>query len=214
MTEQEWLASEDPPALLDFLIYRSHPDMPWFKTPSGRKLRLWVEACRLRWPAIAARTDLSDATRLDQATHHWSGVKSAAPAAEIAALLREIVGNPFRPVALPESVTGELTVQMLAQAAYDSGKAGDGALDPLTLMALADALEEAGMPAEEDSESVVEYCDAFMYGCEEFDAMATCTHKKTRKVASRTPHPLLAHLRSAGPHYRGCFAVDLILGKS
>jgi len=27
------------------------------------------------------------------------------------------------------------------------------------------------------------------------------------------PHPTLAHLRSPGPHYRGCWAVDLILGK-
>lgn len=27
------------------------------------------------------------------------------------------------------------------------------------------------------------------------------------------PHPLLAHLRGPGPHVRGCWAVDLILGK-
>lgn len=31
-------------------------------------------------------------------------------------------------------------------------------------------------------------------------------------VASQ-PNPLLAHLRSPGPHWRGCWAVDLILGK-
>lgn len=27
------------------------------------------------------------------------------------------------------------------------------------------------------------------------------------------PHPILAHLRSPGPHWRGCWAVDLVLGK-
>jgi hypothetical protein len=26
-------------------------------------------------------------------------------------------------------------------------------------------------------------------------------------------HPLLAHLRSPGPHVRGCWAIDLLLGK-
>lgn len=45
MTEQEWLTSGDPQQMLDFLVYRSHSDMPWFKTPSERKLRLFACAC-------------------------------------------------------------------------------------------------------------------------------------------------------------------------
>jgi hypothetical protein len=32
--------------------------------------------------------------------------------------------------------------------------------------------------------------------------------------AGATDPQLLGHLRSAGPHVRGCFAVDLLLGKS
>jgi hypothetical protein len=29
----------------------------------------------------------------------------------------------------------------------------------------------------------------------------------------RTPHPLVAHLRSPGPHWRGCWGVDLLTGR-
>lgn len=33
-------------------------------------------------------------------------------------------------------------------------------------------------------------------------------------VIDEAPHPILAHLRSSGPHVRGCWALDLILGRS
>ncbi len=32
-------------------------------------------------------------------------------------------------------------------------------------------------------------------------------------LSPEAEHPIVAHLRSAGPHYRGCWAVDLVLGK-
>jgi len=113
-----------------------------------------------------------------------------------AALLRCIVGNPFRQVALdPAWLTP--TVTALAQAIYEgeqqacpmcrgSGKLQDHACErchgsgkvPTGLQAhllpiLADALEEAGCTAED----------------------------------------ILAHCRSGGEHVRGCWVVDLILGK-
>jgi hypothetical protein len=81
-------------------------------------------------------------------------------------LLREIVGNPFRPVAFDPAWRSP-TVAALAGAIYD-----ERAFDRLPI--LADALEEAG-------------CD----------------------------HPdVLAHCRGDGPHVRGCWVVDLVLGKS
>ena len=36
----------------------------------------------------------------------------------------------------------------------------------------------------------------------------------TGKEAALAPHPLLSHLREPGPHCRGCWAVDAVLGKS
>jgi hypothetical protein len=81
-------------------------------------------------------------------------------------LLREVFGNPFRPVALePAWLTSE--VRALAHAIY-----AERAWDRMPI--LADALQEAG--------------------CENED--------------------VLAHCRSAtAPHVRGCWVVDLLLGK-
>jgi hypothetical protein len=90
----------------------------------------------------------------------------------LAALLHDISGNPFRPVfRAPTHRTP--TIVSMARAAYDERHLPSGELDPHRLVVLADALEEAGAPAE-----------------------------------------LLEHLRSPGPHVRGCHVVDLCLGLS
>ncbi|HKB36326.1 MAG TPA: hypothetical protein VKD72_07730 [Gemmataceae bacterium] len=89
-----------------------------------------------------------------------------------AALLREIVGNPFRPVFLDSTWPGSPVVA-LARAAYTERGLPSGHLEPDRLAVLSDALEEAG--------------------CDNAD--------------------LLAHLRGPGPHVRGCWVVDLLLGK-
>ncbi|HEY1186580.1 MAG TPA: hypothetical protein VGE74_02935 [Gemmata sp.] len=81
------------------------------------------------------------------------------------ALLREIFGNPFRPVALaPEWRTD--TVVLLAQQVYNSHDFG-------AMPVLADALQDAGCVAAD----------------------------------------VLSHCRSEGPHMRGCWVVDWVLGK-
>ena len=80
-------------------------------------------------------------------------------------ILRDIVGNPFRPVTFdPEWRTS--TVTALAQQMYDSR-------DFTAMPILADALQDAG--------------------CENAD--------------------ILDHCRGPGPHVRGCWVVDLVLGK-
>lgn len=84
-----------------------------------------------------------------------------------------------------------------------SGHIDDGALEADRLAVLADALEEAGCPEYEkchdcqDESPYRIYCD-------------TC---KDSGRCGKLPHPLLAHLRSPGPHVRGCWAIDLLLGK-
>jgi hypothetical protein len=84
-------------------------------------------------------------------------------------LLRDIYGNPFRPVAVAPVwlAWNGGTVPKLAQAIYD-----ERAFDRLPI--LADALEEAG--------------------CADSD--------------------ILSHCRQPAEHVRGCWAVDLLLGKS
>jgi hypothetical protein len=84
-------------------------------------------------------------------------------------LLREVFGNPFRPVTILHTVFAwnDGTVAKLAQGIYD-GRAFDG------LPVLADALEAAGA----------------------------------------TDAALLGHLRGPGPHALGCWALDIVVGKS
>ena len=81
-------------------------------------------------------------------------------------LIRDIFGNPFRPVAFDPSWRTS-TVVALAQQMYESR-------DFSPMPVLADALQDAG-----------------------------CEHEA-----------ILAHCRGDGPHVRGCWVVDLILGKS
>jgi hypothetical protein len=81
-------------------------------------------------------------------------------------LLREIFGNPFRPVAL-NAASQTSDVVSLARAIYD-----ERAFDRMPI--LADALEDAG-----------------------------CTNAD-----------ILEHCRQPAQHVRGCWALDLILGKS
>jgi hypothetical protein len=94
-------------------------------------------------------------------------------AAGVAALLRDVIGNPFRPAPL-NAAWRTPTSLALAAAAYDNRILPAGTLEPARLAVLADALEEAG-----------------------------CTDAE-----------ILGHLRLPGPHLRGCFAVDQVLGRS
>ena len=145
-------------------------------------------------------------------------------------LLRDIVGNPFRPVTLAACNCGSCvapgrqhhngpcavrrlrtpTVVSLAQAAYEERDEATGHLDPLRLAILADALEEAGCadaPGRTVSE-VVRLAQSVRGCCSRHADNAACDC-----LRNAVPDGILAHLRPPGPHVRGCWAVDLILGK-
>jgi hypothetical protein len=221
MTEEQWLACTDPKAMLDFLRGQA----------SDRKLRLFaVACCRNFWhlvedersrkavevserfaDGVATRKEVRSARRelkadfrnkrrvaiakgvSEQRAAAWAfgwdiarytlrakscdaaslGILGFAPASgqqnRPVEWLRDVFGNPFRPVAIDPAwfAWDGGAVRKLAQGIYD-----ERAFDHLPI--LADALEEAG--------------------CDQAD--------------------LLAHLRGPGPHVRGCWALDLLLGKS
>jgi hypothetical protein len=79
-----------------------------------------------------------------QGRSHESGWRINGPA-----LLREIFGNPFRPVRLPPAWKkwNGGAIPRLAQAAYEERRLPEGTLEPARLAVLADALEEAGADA-------------------------------------------------------------------
>jgi len=99
----------------------------------------------------------------------------AAERKDQAAVLRDIFGNPFRPLAVDPSWLSwnDAVVVRLAQAAYEDRHMPEGTLDNGVLKILADAVAEAG--------------------CTDLD--------------------ILNHCRQLGEHVRGCWVVDLILGK-
>jgi hypothetical protein len=216
MTEAKWLTCIDPQPMLDFLQ----------GSASDRKLRLFaVACCRRIWPLLtedrcrtavevaeryadhqADRRELTAARRavvrvmngLTQAIgpkflrsaavqqvvaeridrHNRVGEMAAMIAQSVGgqrkmqdeaaaqcAILRDMVGNPFRPVPVsPNWLT--TNVIALGQGIYD-----ERAFDRMPI--LADALEEAG-----------------------------CTDAS-----------ILEHCRSGREHVRGCWVVDLVLGK-
>jgi hypothetical protein len=265
MNEAEWLASQDPAAMLNWVTGREKT-RPFNRSMlSDRKLRLFACACmRLTgeqpkygsdwlsvWEVDGQPMDHEPAGQPLLAAQSWAepGPRSV----QFATLLRCIVGNPFRPVTLPkkrpccprcgserwvpvepESVMWcrdcnerwgwpkdayscpwkTTTVLALAQTAYDE-RLADGPLDPHQLLVLSDALEEAGVDAP------CKACEG--KGAVEGDAgksYITGLPIAVRIVCGgcdgtgRVPHPLLAYLRSPGPHVRGCHALDAILGQS
>lgn len=109
---------------------------------------------------------------------HFEGLPTSADsiwAAEEEAqckLLRDIIGDPFRPVSLDRSCL-DPAVTIVAALAYEERALPSGEIDAVRLAGLADLLQQGG----------------------------------------RGDAEILNHLRGPGPHVRGCWAVDLLLGK-
>lgn len=163
--------------------------------------------------------------------------RGRADGVQVADAIRCHIINPFRPVTLPVGEecgecaprrrwqetwcvtchgTGHgpspvLTplVRDLAEAAYQERRE-DGTLDPDRLLVLSDALEEAGVPTDETC------CRCGGTGSLGGGRKVPASRTKLCDACGgrlQLPHPLLAHLRSPGPHYRGCWAIDLLTGR-
>lgn len=278
MTEQEFLASADPAAMLSWLLQDASPvavnhGLPHAR-PTDRKLRLW--GCAVSRRLVATPASHSHLAAIEEAADAWpsdwyelpfeirsywccdsdlgrglenllgTNVPGTTTKADI---LRDIVGNPFRPLEIYEAVlrcsscgrdnprtraehficvecTGVVetatltpawitpTVLALAGAAYKE-RLDDGTLDPDRLAVLSDALEESGCPAWQECPD----CGGSGWDPNRaVNILAFCRRcqadpGKWDKGTGRVPHPLLAHLRSPGPHYRGMWSLDLVLGK-
>jgi hypothetical protein len=283
MTESEWLASDDPAAMLAHLTHETHRhahgvvlaprDAP---LASDRKLRLFACACcRQVWVRLtdglsraavevaerfaddpAGARGLFNMTygRLGKLEHSatwllvlrcfWhpaalaDGIANTypySPPAAQAALLRCLVGNPWRPWVVCRR---DRCQPVYGSCALDSGHAGQHDARPKrfeagwlrlrdcavprvaesiyqarrfdALPVLADALEEAGCPAEEACARCGGRGDVALGFPGEVVGWQTCPGPCRGK--GRLRNPLLAHLRGPGPHARGCWALDLVLG--
>jgi hypothetical protein len=154
LTEQDWLACPN-----------SKP-MDWFiqKKTSDRKMRLFASAsCRRFWNVLDAETrreveawecfadgeitrqefaSASSGSWSDPSDYAWNKAKGSEGLAQ-ANLLRDILGNVFRPITFSPSWLTP-TVTSLASTAYEERALPSGELDTACLSVLADALEETG----------------------------------------------------------------------
>ena len=242
MSEGEWLVSEDSKAMMAFLTQSSFGpaglarETAGIFPPSDRKFRLFACACvRLCGTLLVAGTtcqldaveglegQVSEADYLAihpllippvsrLASHHASLPDRRSGKSN---LFRCIVGNPFRPHLFHRNPDvgifdcewcDELwswrtpTVLRLARSCYEVRNA-DGTLDEPTLAVLSDALEDAGC----DDEELLMHLRGREGPCPYRGALA---------------HPLACHWCGgktwrplAGSHVRGCWVIDLLLGK-
>jgi hypothetical protein len=144
-----WMVKALPKPLIS-VIFQSFRRL--WQSLLGDTMVSWPEKA-YHWAAAVARGDRE-------------GYPPYIPAVKAVGLLRDIFGNPFRPVALDPSWRTQAVV-LMAMGIYDDRRFDD-------LPILADALEEAG-----------------------------CTSRE-----------VLEHCRSPGPHVRGCWPLDLILGRA
>lgn len=214
MNESKWLTSIEPALMLDAL-----PPFAFYGGELDRKLTLWAEAAGC--PECDRLADDFDAARRAEYVAH----AACRTRAEKAAVLREVFGNPFRrlptrsgdclytlnPVEFVARITP--TVLSLAWAAYDE-RLGGGALDSVRLAILADALGEEGC----EEESILRHLRGYV------PCVFCGGRPKSVPGGERTPcmmpgpknvncREVGGWHRSPGPHVRGCWALDLILGR-
>lgn len=229
MTEADWLASTDPMAMLrEFLPPTGH------RLASDRKLRLFACACGRRLARNNNNffgTDRAEVDRLiGEMEDHADGGKKpvfspgsylntdavgaakhcvALRISEFAALLRDLF-NPWRPVHLVPGhryfdwlAWNDNTVPRLAEAIYEGRRLEDVPI-------LADALEEAGC----ENEELLRHCRGW----------SRCPVRRERPGYSLTLGHFLhsdvcdlcngtGWAQTDAPHVRGCWALDLLLGK-
>jgi hypothetical protein len=200
VTEQEWLACNDPTPMLEFL--RGKASDRKFLMFAVNGLKGTRELCDERLLGLLAMTEeFADGTlSASEVEAHWGrnawplrpfawaralGFRNTNKKREfkrdqapiLVDLVRDLFGPlPFRPSPpLPPAVLAwnDGTVPRIAQGIYDERRMPAGTLETARLAVFADALLDAG--------------------CED--------------------EALIQHCREPGPHVRGCWAVDLILGK-
>jgi hypothetical protein len=133
VTPDEWDTCTEPREMLSFLRESG--------AASDRKLRLFACACchRIRHLLLP---EAFEALKVESVGRSWPEANKAA-GAWLAAVIRDLFGDPFRPVTFSPSLLAP-TVASLASAAYEHRLMPSGHLDPARLAVLADALLDAG----------------------------------------------------------------------
>jgi hypothetical protein len=223
MTEAEWLACDDPNPMLDAFQDKA----------SARKLRLLgCACCRALWDRIKAR---DSRTAIDIAERFADGLARADSLSKAGAGARSAA----RKAASPALLWGDLDLYAAMNHATEvcamparwraARYEGGGAVSPIRGLAgdrqagyLRDIFGYPFRPKSLQPESRTPAAASLASAAYEerllpsghLDNARLAVLSDALEEAGCTDEAILAHLRSPGPHVRGCWALDLILGRS
>jgi hypothetical protein len=219
VTEAEWLAGGDPSRMLEFLADKASP----------RRLRLFAVACFLDdwavWSDPRERRAVLTAERLADAA--WGAADRDAALARLIEYydelddLTDLECAPKVPYALlaPDfsgADAGVCAYEAEAQAEYGPGSfegRGTGAREVQADL-LRDIVGNPFRPAACDSRWRTEDAVGLARGIYEEKAFARLPLLADALMdAGCDDEQILGHCQSEGPHARGCWVVDLVLGK-
>jgi len=207
VTEQEWLTGTDPLPLLEFLRGKA----------SQRKLRLFAVACCRRLGDV-----LWDEAPVVAGERYAEGLLGRGELEEIRAAALAQAGTLYRPLAAEEVEAGRALIEAVTAPQADEGAALAARVartrvaeapcalvreifgNPFRIVAIsAPVLAWNGGTVRRLAEAV--------YDERTFDRLPVLAD--ALEEAGYTDPNILDHLRGPGQLYRGCFLLDLVLGK-
>jgi hypothetical protein len=197
VTEAQWLACGDPAPMLAALAGKA----------GGRGLRLFACACCRRVPHLVADRRLRDAVGV--AERFADGL---APAAELGAAGESLAADPQAPAVMGYVVTLESAADAAGLClAYATVQVGLPALASDCRCVFGNPFRPVAFDPSWRSPTAVALA-ARMYDSRDFGALPVFADALQDAGCE---HPdVLEHCRSGGEHVRGCWVVDLVLGKS
>jgi hypothetical protein len=211
MTHEEWLASTDPEA-----IWRLYPPM------SDRKVRLWVSGCcrimlnpraRTPWyeryanwfapaqwlPNLEAAEDYADGLIDQQALRERRDLKSGGP------------HNVLKTVAGIKSFSHAEAIRRVGRCSGEFGSPSRAEMRGLIRDVFGNPFRPAALDAAWRTSPTVGLARS-MYESRNFGTMPILADA-LEEAGCNNPD-MLTHCREPGNHVRGCWVVDLVLGKS
>jgi hypothetical protein len=203
MTEADWLACPDPQAMLEFLRDKA----------SDRKLRLFAVACSRRiWSWI----DVLGQNAVNVAERFADGLADPAELRVARLACREAGENASWYAALSNSGIAARNAARSAEAGCDNSLPGLSRAKELLAQAnlVRDIFGNLFHPVTLDfcwlTANVASLAQA-IYDDRDFKRMPALGN--TLEEAGCANADVLAHCRESGEHVRGCWVVDMILGK-